>query len=152
MKAKSLSVITIIFAFSFMVFGDNDKKTSSNEGKFLPTISISKGNGNSIHVSSVANFDAPICQCPVTYQGKFIVNGKLSVKTGSASLILWSRVDGKFYFSKLPELQFIESSKEISFAIHFDSCQKTADFIVIELIMPKGGEVSITDISHKKQK
>ncbi len=149
MRVKITLVAAIIFVSSLMVFGENDKQSSIKGEKFLPTIFADKD--NSISVSSKAQFDAPVCQCSVSYQGRFAVNGKLSVKNGPVSLIMWTRVDGKYYFSKLPELMTVDSLKEVQFSFPFDAAKKTADLIVLELIMPIGGKASISDLSHQKQ-
>lgn len=117
--------------------------------EFYPTITTDKDKGE-IVIGSEIGMDAPVAKCEIKYTGKFSVKGKFSVTNGPASIIMWSRVDGNYYFSKIPQVQLIESGKEVSFSIPFDSSDKIADFVILELIMPKGGNATLSNLSHAK--
>jgi hypothetical protein len=75
-------------------------------------------------------------------QGSFHVSGRLSV-SGTANVVMWSRVDGRYYFSRLPQLQHVSDRDGLGFDIPFDAGEKTVTEILIEVELPRGGSIAI---------
>ncbi|MGD8841217.1 MAG: hypothetical protein PVI70_16550 [Gammaproteobacteria bacterium] len=74
--------------------------------------------------------------------GSIVASGRLSV-SGTASVVMWSRVDGRYYFSKLPQLQNVSDSDGLDFEIPFDAGDKTVTEVLIEVETPAAGSVTI---------
>jgi hypothetical protein len=81
----------------------------------------------------------------VSLKGPLMTSGKLSIK-GRGNIVMWSRVDGAYYFSKIPELQNVEDTDNLDFSIPFDAAEKTVTEVVIEVEMLTGGSISISDL------
>jgi hypothetical protein len=81
----------------------------------------------------------------VSLKGPFMVSGKLNIK-GKGNIVMWSRVDNAYYFSKLPSLQNVEDTENLDFNIPFDAAEKTVTEVVIEVEMLTGGNVSISGL------
>ena len=71
---------------------------------------------------------------------------------GRANIIMWSRVDDAYYFSKLPALQNIKDTENLDFSIPFDASDKTVTEVVIEVEMLTAGSVSISGLSVGKHR
>ena len=74
-----------------------------------------------------------------------MVSGKLNIK-GKGNIVMWSRVDNAYYFSKIPSLQDVEDMENLDFNIPFDAAEKTVTEVVIEVEMLTGGNVSISGL------
>lgn len=74
--------------------------------------------------------------------GSIVVSGRLSV-SGTASVAMWSRVDGRYYFSRLPRLQNVSDRDDLDFEIPFEAGDKTVTEVLIEVEMPGAGSVTI---------
>ncbi len=59
------------------------------------------------------------------------LNGIVST-IGTANIVMWAKVDGNYYFSKLPTLQNIQDQKNVEFAIPFNAAEKLITEIVLE--------------------
>ena len=81
----------------------------------------------------------------VSLKGPFMVSGKLNIK-GKGNIVMWSRVDNAYYFSKLPSLQNVEDTENLDFNIPFDAAEKTVTEVVIEVEMLTGGNVSLSGL------
>ena len=81
----------------------------------------------------------------VSLKGPFMVSGKLNIK-GKGNIVMWSRVDNAYYFSKIPSLQNVEDTENLDFNIPFDAAEKTVTEVVIEVEMLTGGNVSISGL------
>lgn len=84
-------------------------------------------------------------------KGMVFAQGKLSVQ-GVTSVIMWSKVEGKHYFSKIPELQNVKNKENLNFSIPFNAAGKLITEIVIEIELQGEGRVSITDLSLSNEK
>ena len=60
---------------------------------------------------------------------------------------MWSKVDGAYYFSKLPGLQNVKDTKNLNFNIPFNAADKTVTEVVIEVEMLGEGSISISGLS-----
>ena len=81
----------------------------------------------------------------VSLKGRVMTSGSLSIK-GRGNIVLWSGVDGAYYFSKIPELQNLENTENLDFNIPFDAAEKTVTEVVIEVEMLTGGSISISGL------
>jgi hypothetical protein len=77
--------------------------------------------------------------------GSLVASGRLTV-SGEASIVMWARVEGRYYFSKLPQLQNIGDSDGLEFEIPFAAGDKTVTEVLIEVEMPRGGSVTFEDL------
>ena len=62
---------------------------------------------------------------------------------------MWTKVEGKFYFSQMPELQNIKNGKEFDFSILFDASDKISKFYYLQAILPNGGKFVIKNLEIK---
>ena len=81
----------------------------------------------------------------VSLKGPVTASGRLSI-TGRGNIVMWSRVDDAFYFSKVPALQNVEDTENLDFSIPFDAADKTVSEVVIEVEMLTGGSISISGL------
>jgi hypothetical protein len=116
-----------------------------NCAEFKPVIQSSDTN---ITVDSVIKFDAPIIQCDVSYQGKFKIIGKITVLSSPVTLTMWTRVEGKYYFTRLPAFAATKNTEGIVFELPFDSGEKKADLVIITAAMDNGGKFVVSDLTH----
>ena len=121
---------------------------NSGGDKTKGSLIVTKEN-NSLKVNSELKFDAPIYREDINKKGKIIVTGKIKVENGPVSIVMWTKVDGKFYFSQMPELQNIKNGKEVDFSIPFDSLDKTSKFYYLQAILPNGGKFVIENLEVK---
>jgi hypothetical protein len=75
-------------------------------------------------------------------KGNIYITGELSLK-GAANITMWSKVDGNYYFSKLPILQQIRDENNLEFKIPFYSGDKLVTEIIIEVEMLSAGSIGI---------
>ena len=100
-----------------------------------------------LHTSGYARLN--LLKESVSLKGPIIASGSLTVK-GRANIVMWSRVDDAYYFSKIPELQNVEDTENLDFNIPFDASDKTVTEVVIEVEMLTAGSVSISGLSVGK--
>ncbi len=79
---------------------------------------------------------------PVSAQGAIFVTGRLAVE-GTASVVLWAKVAGRYYFSKLPALQNVRDQTGLEFRIPFDAGDDSVTEVLIEVEMPAAGSLSL---------
>jgi hypothetical protein len=77
--------------------------------------------------------------------GTIVASGRLSV-SGEASIVMWAQVEGRYYFSKLPQLQNVGDRDGLDFEIPFDAGDKTVTEVFIEVEMLRAGSVSIENL------
>ncbi len=68
--------------------------------------------------------------------------GRVSVE-GTANIVMWAKVEGDYYFSKLPALQNLSNAQNFAFEIPFDAADKKISEIVVEVELLGGGKVEI---------
>lgn len=79
----------------------------------------------------------------VDKHGLIHASGSLTVK-GSANIVLWVKVEGAYYFSKLPKLQKIQDKRDVEFLIPFNAGKKRATEVRLEVEMLEAGEVTLS--------
>ena len=77
--------------------------------------------------------------------GPVVAAGRLSV-SGAANIVMWARVDGRYYFSKLPLLQNVSDREDLEFEIPFEAGDKTVTEVLIEVEMLRDGSISIDNL------
>ena len=77
--------------------------------------------------------------------GAIVASGRLSV-TGSASVVMWTKVDGRYYFSRLPVLQNVQDRDGLDFAIPFDAGEQTITEVLIEVELHAATSLVIEDL------
>lgn len=87
--------------------------------------------------------------------GTLYLKGSVAVNLGSANLVMWAKVNGKFYFTRLPGLQNLRDRNANTFSIPFSSPKDPVTEVVLEIEMPEGGRVTLDhlniSIQTKKQ-
>lgn len=86
----------------------------------------------------------------VHHKGNITLNGAVAVQGGEANIVLWSKVQGKYYFSRLPELQGFNRTDFSGFAIPFSSPELPITEAVLEVELPNGGKLQIKDLELSK--
>jgi hypothetical protein len=104
--------------------------------------------GNTVRLESVGYTKLSLLKEEVTLTGSIISTGKLSV-TGTANIVMWVKVEDRYYFSKLPALQNVKDRKDMGFVIPFNASNKTATEVIIEVELLDEGSVSISDVLIK---
>ncbi|MGB1221325.1 MAG: hypothetical protein ACPG43_07285 [Alcanivoracaceae bacterium] len=87
-----------------------------------------------------------LIRLPANRGGVLKVSGHISV-SGQANLVLWARVEGADYFSRLPALQGLTDVSAEPFVIPFNADTHTVSdlFLEVELLTP--GEVTLSDVA-----
>ncbi len=102
--------------------------------------------GNTTKLQTIGYAKVNLLKQSTSLKGSIVSTGTLQVK-GRANIVMWSKVDGAYYFSKLPSLQNVKDTKSQSFSIPFNSADKTVTEVVIEIEMLGGGSISISGLS-----
>jgi hypothetical protein len=82
----------------------------------------------------------------IDHVGEVTLNGAVSVEAGQVNVVLWAKVGGKYYFSKLPGLQGFDKGEYADFAIPFSSPDSPITEIVLDVELPAGGRLQIKDL------
>ncbi|MBU1568204.1 MAG: hypothetical protein KJ630_21595 [Proteobacteria bacterium] len=102
--------------------------------------------GDTVKLESVGYAKLSLLREKTSLTGSIISTGKLSVK-GTANIVMWARVEGKYYFSKIPALQNIKDKKGFNFKIPFNSNDKNVTEVIIEVEMLSEGNISISGLT-----
>lgn len=135
MKLKILATLMLLLALS------------SPTWAFELATKISQ-TGNTVNLESVGYAKLNLLKEVTSLTGSIISTGTLSVK-GTANIVMWAKVEGRYYFSKVPALQNIKDKSELVFNIPFNSGDKKISEVIIEVEMLTEGSVSISDLSVK---
>lgn len=100
---------------------------------------------DSTRLQTIAYARVSLLKEAVSLKGPVMASGKLSIK-GRGNIVMWSRVDDAYYFSKVPALQNVEDKENLDFSIPFDAAENTVTEVVIEVEMLTGGSISISDL------
>jgi hypothetical protein len=111
-----------------------------------PTIVEKDG---TVTVDTLLGMDSPIFGIAIDKTGKFNLTGKIDIETGSASVVMWTRIEGKLYFSKVADYQNMKIEKDKAFSIPFDAGDKKADYVVIAISTPGAGRFVIKELKVK---
>jgi len=105
---------------------------------------ISNNNGKVI-LSSVGYAKLGLIKISTSSKGIITLNGTISVN-GKANIVMWSKVDGHFYFSKLPTLQNIHDQKNVKFKIPFNAAEKTVTEVILEVELMGSGKIEVHNL------
>ncbi len=105
---------------------------------------ISNNNGKVI-LSSVGYAKLGLIKISTSSKGIITLNGTISVK-GKANIVMWAKVDGNFYFSKLPTLQNIRDQKNVKFEIPFNAAEKTITEVILEAELMGSGKIEVDNL------
>lgn len=134
-RQKLITLPTIVLMMSAAVGFESATQISVDQGRFI------------VQTSAYARI--PVVRSTISETGVVVVSGKISV-TGKANLALWSVVEGKRYFSRLPHLQSLEDVSGTPFKIPFNAADKTITEIILEVETLGGGEVILDEIVISK--
>lgn len=115
-------------------------------GYDLATI-ISNDNGKVV-LSSVGYAKLGLIKINTSSKGMIKLNGTISVH-GKANVVMWSKVDENYYFSKLPTLQNMNDQKNVKFEIPFNAAEKTVSEVILEVELISGGKIEVNNIKLK---
>ncbi|WP_222218655.1 hypothetical protein [Marinobacterium arenosum] len=65
---------------------------------------------------------------------------------GPANVMMWSRVNGQYYFSRIPALQNFQADQPTEFSIPFTSPDDPVTEVVLSVELPQGGTFQVTDL------
>ncbi|MBI5552063.1 MAG: hypothetical protein HY911_11210 [Desulfobacterales bacterium] len=102
---------------------------------------ISNENGK-VTLSSIGYAKAGLIKVETSAKGKISLKGTISVN-GKANVVMWSKVEGNYYFSKLPALQNIQNQQNLSFEIPFNAADKTVTEVILEVELLGGGRIEV---------
>lgn len=105
---------------------------------------ISNNNGKVI-LSSVGYAKLGLIKIITNSKGMITLNGTVSVN-GKANIVMWAKVEGNYYFSKLPNLQNMNNQKNINFVIPFNAAEKTVTEVILEVELMGGGNIEVDNI------
>jgi len=132
MKKKSF------FVFFFILL------TVSLANAYELATEISNENGKVV-VSSTGYAKLSLIRMDTHSKGMMYLHGTASVN-GKANLVMWVKVEGKYYFSKMPYLQNIENQKNMDFKIPFNAAEKTAIEVILEVELLGASQVEVENI------
>lgn len=99
-------------------------------------------------LSSVGYAKLGLIKIETSAEGLIKLHGTVSVN-GKANIVMWVKVEGNYYFSKLPALQNIQDKDNINFIIPFNAAEKTITEIILEVELMRGGKVEVGNIKLK---
>jgi hypothetical protein len=102
--------------------------------------------GNMTKLQTIGYAKVNLLKQETSLKGSIVSTGTLAVK-GTANIVMWSKVDGAYYFSKLPILQNVKDTNNLKFNIPFNAADKTVTEVVIEVEILSEGSVSISGLS-----
>ncbi len=135
MKVKIITTVLLLILISFPALA------------FDLATKITK-TGNTISLESIGYPKLSLLKEETSLTGSIISTGKLSV-TGTANIVMWVKVEGRYFFSKIPTLQNITDKKGLHFKIPFNASNKKATEVIIEVEMLSKGRVSISELTIK---
>jgi hypothetical protein len=115
--------------------------TASFANAYELATEISNNNGK-VMLSSVGYAKLGLIKISTHSKGLITLNGTISVK-GKANIVMWAKVEGNYYFSKLPALQNMNNQKNVNFKIPFNAAEKTVDEVILEVELMEGGKMEI---------
>ena len=139
-----MNIKFILFSLLFLVLSG-----LSHADSFHLATSIEK-KGSTVSVSSERYLKLTVVKFQTNTKGTIHLNGIVQVNQGVANIVMWSKVKGSFYFSKLPSLQKIRGTKPIEFSIPFSSPNDIITEVVLEVELPQGGKVTFDQLSVTK--
>ena len=83
-------------------------------------------------------------------KGTIKLNGRAVIHKGVANIVMWSQVNGKYYFSKLPSLQNFIATTPMDFSIPFSSPKDVITEVVLEIELPRGGRIEFDNLALSK--
>ena len=132
MKMKAIIVsICFLLTVSVALAYDLATEISNKDGKVI--------------LSSVGYAKLGLIKINTSSKGMITLNGTTSV-TGKANIVMWVKVDGNYYFSKLPILQNMNNQKNVNFSIPFNAADKTATEVILEVELLSGGNIEVGNI------
>jgi hypothetical protein len=87
----------------------------------------------------------PLLRQEVTLKGAIVATGVVTIK-GAANIVMWSKVGGVYYFTKLPSLKNVRDVDHLNLNIPFNAADKTITEVVIEVEMLSAGSVSLSNM------
>ncbi len=126
----------LIFLFIMLIFSFANAYDLATE--------ISKNNGK-VALSSVGYAKLGLIKISTSSKGMISLNGTISVN-GKANIVMWAKVDGNYYFSKLPSLQNMINQKDVNFKIPFNAAEKTITEVILEVELLGNGNIEIDNI------
>lgn len=122
----------------------------SHADSFQMATSIEKKE-NAVSVSSKHYLKLSLIKIQINTTGTIHLHGNVQVSQGIANVVMWSKVKGHYYFSKLPKLQKISSSDPITFSIPFRSPKDIISEVVLEVELPQGGQIKFDQLGVNKR-
>jgi hypothetical protein len=101
---------------------------------------------DSIAIESRSYARLNLFRLKANHKGNILLKGSFAVENGKANVVMWSKVDGKYYFTKLPDLQGFTSTAFVDFAIPFSSPEQPISEVLVDVELPNGGKLQIKNI------
>ena len=98
--------------------------------------------GDTTRVETAGYAKLVLLRQETSLSGAIVASGRLSV-TGSASIVMWAKVGGQFYFSRLPGLQNVRDRAGLDFVIPFDAGEQTITEVLLEVELPAAARLEI---------
>lgn len=102
-------------------------------------------NSGTVILSSVGYTKLGLIKINTNSKGMITLNGTTSV-TGKANIVMLAKVDGNYYFSKLPILQNLYNQKNVNFSIPFNAADKTVTEVILEVELLSSGNIKVGNI------
>ncbi|GAB4196163.1 MAG: hypothetical protein Tsb002_29330 [Wenzhouxiangellaceae bacterium] len=83
----------------------------------------------------------------LNHTGSISLEGELTLAAGTASLVMWSKVGGQYYFSRMPGQQSIEPVTGLKFTIPFLSPDQPITEVILQVEMPEGGKLRFDQLT-----
>lgn len=98
--------------------------------------------GGTTRIETVSYAKLILLRRETSLAGKISASGRLSV-TGGASVVMWAKVGGQYYFSRLPALQNLRDRSGLDFVIPFDAGDQTITEVLLEVELPAAAILEI---------
>lgn len=108
-------------------------------------------NGNKATLTSEGYAKLGLIRIETNKTGSVNLTGNVSV-SGTANIVMWAKVEGKYYFSKLPSLQNLKNTENLNFSIPFNSPEKPVTELILDVELPGGGKIEFENLEVKSLK
>ncbi len=102
---------------------------------------VSNGGGRAV-LETVGDAKLVLLKEEVSLGGKIVATGEFSV-AGAANVMMWVKVGGQYYFSKVPALMNVKDRDGVEFKIPFDAGNQRASEVLIQVEMLDRGSMEI---------
>lgn len=118
---------------------------SAHAGSFDPATTITQQDGATTLAGS-GYTRLSLVKMTTDETGQITVDGTATMQNGTANIILWAKVNEKYFFSKMRTLQGFSADSPVKFSIPFNAEKHRITELIIEAELPAGGILTLDNL------